>query len=328
MASGGEVFGYSGTVLSNRTTLVARFGIGAVIGITFGLLHPTVFAQSREGGGAAFKVTLLGTGTPTPSAERFGACTLVEAGTRKLLFDAGRGCVIRLDQVHIPWRELTDVFLTHLHADHTFALPDVFLMGWILGRTDPFEVRGPAGTRDMFTSMVHALDVDIASRVVNGRETPKQSVTEITPGVVYQRDGIKVTAFEVDHTVKPAFGYRIDFAGRSVVLSGDTKYSENVIRNAQGVDVLVHEVVFGSPGLTPQQQFVMNNGHTVPEKAAQVFSVVKPRLALYTHVLLLGKASDDDVMSATHKLYTGRVQMGRDLTEITIGNDIEVRHLK
>jgi len=328
VASGGEVFGYSGTVLSNRTTLVARFGIGAVIGITFGLLHPTVFAQSREGGGAAFKVTLLGTGTPTPSAERFGACTLVEAGTRKLLFDAGRGCVIRLDQVHIPWRELTDVFLTHLHADHTFALPDVFLMGWILGRTDPFEVRGPAGTRDMFTSMVHALDVDIASRVVNGRETPKQSVTEITPGVVYQRDGIKVTAFEVDHTVKPAFGYRIDFAGRSVVLSGDTKYSENVIRNAQGVDVLVHEVVFGSPGLTPQQQFVMNNGHTVPEKAAQVFSVVKPRLALYTHVLLLGKASDDDVMSATHKLYTGRVQMGRDLTEITIGNDIEVRHLK
>jgi ribonuclease Z len=164
--------------------------------------------------------------------------------------------VIRLDQVHVPWRELTDVFLTHLHADHTFALPDVFLMGWILGRTDPFEVRGPSGTRDMCTSMVHALDVDIASRVMNGRLTPKTSVTEITPGVVYQRDGIKVTAFDVDHTVKPAFGYRIDVDGRSVVLSGDTQYSENLIRKPQGVDMLVHEVVFGSPGLTPPRSFV------------------------------------------------------------------------
>jgi len=73
------------------------------------------------------KITLLGTGTPTPSIERFGTCILVEAGSRKLLFDAGRGCVIRLDQVHIPWRELTDVLLTHLHADHTFALPDTVL---------------------------------------------------------------------------------------------------------------------------------------------------------------------------------------------------------
>lgn len=323
------MFGYSVTVLRNRTTSVTRIGVGAAIGIALGLLHATALAQNRDKpGGAAFKVTLLGTGTPTPSAERFGACILVEAGTRKLLFDAGRGCVIRLDQVRIPWRELTDVFLTHLHADHTFALPDVFLMGWILGRTDPFEVRGPAGTRDMFASMLHALDVDIASRMVNGRESPKESVTEITPGVVYQRDGIKVTAFEVDHTVKPAYGYRIDFDGLSVVLSGDTQYSENLIRNAQDVDVLVHEVVFGSPGLTPQQQFVMNNGHTVPEKAAQVFSAVKPRLALYTHVLLLGTASDDDVMSATRKLYPGRVEMGTDLTEINIGSSVEVRHLR
>lgn len=323
-----KVFGYSATVSSNRTTFLRRIGVATVIGIAFGLLHATASARNGQGGGAAFKVTLLGTGTPTPSAERFGACILVEAGTRKLLFDAGRGCVIRLEQVHIPWRELTDVFLTHLHADHTFALPDVFLMGWILGRTASFDVHGPAGTREMFTAMVHALDVDIASRVVNGREPPKQSVTEIAPGVVYQRDGIKVTAFDVDHTVKPAFGYRIDFNGRSAVLSGDTKYSENLIRNAHGVDVLVHEVVFGSPGLTPQQQFVMNNGHTVPEKAAQVFNTVKPRLALYTHVLLLGSASDDDVMSATRKLYPGRVEMGTDLTEINIGSGIDVRHLK
>jgi len=273
------------------------------------------------------KITLLGTGTPTPSIERFGTCILVEAGSRKLLFDAGRGCVIRLDQVHIPWRELTDVFLTHLHADHTFALPDIFLMGWILGRTDSFEVRGPSGTKEMVTSMVHALDVDIASRVRNARQPPKYTATEIAPGIVYERDGVKVTAFEVDHGVKPAFGYRIDFQGRSVVLSGDTRYSESVIRNAQGVDVLVHEVVFGSPNLTPQQQFVLNGGHTQPDRAAEVFKAAKPKLAIYCHVLLLGTVSDDDVMAATRRAYAGRVEMGTDLTVIEITDKVNVLHL-
>lgn len=311
---------------NGRSSLARRTGAAAAVLLALVLVHPTQ-AQTPKPTATSLKVTLLGTGTPTPSLDRFGACTLIEAGTHKLLFDTGRGCVIRLDQVHVAWRELTDVFLTHLHADHTFALPDVFLMGWILGRTDPFGVRGPVGTKEMFASMVHALDVDIASRVVNGREDPKQSATDIGPGLVYERDGIKVTAFEVDHTVTPAFGYRIDFNGRSVVLSGDTRFSENLIRSAQGVDLLVHEVVFGSPGLTPQQQFVVN-GHTLPDKAAAVFNATKPRLAVYSHVLLLGRASDDDVMSATRKLYSGRVEMGTDLTEIEISDGIEFRHVK
>ena len=180
---------------------------------------------------SAFTVTLLGTGTPTPSEQRFGACTLIEAGEHRLLFDTGRGCVIRLNQVGVPWRDLTRVFLrAHLHADHTFALPDVFLMGWILGRTDSFEVRGPTGTKDMFASMVNALNVDIASRVANSRQPPVYLATDIAPGVVYEASDLKSRHSKIDHTVKPAFGYRVDFNGRSVVLSGDTRYSENLIR--------------------------------------------------------------------------------------------------
>jgi ribonuclease Z len=111
------------------------------------------------------------------------------------------------------------------------------------------------------------------------------------------------------------------------VLSGDTRYSENVIRNAQGADVLVHEVVFGSPNLTPQQQFVLNGGHTQPDRAAEVFKAAKPKLAIYCHVLLLGAVSADDVMSATRRTYTGRVEMGTDLTVIEITDGINVRHL-
>ena len=145
------------------------------------------------------KVTLLGTGSPTLSAERMGPCTLVEAGSEKLLFDAGRGCAIRLAQARVPWRELTHVFLTHLHADHTFALPDLYDMGWILGRVDPLEVHGPVGTGEMLTAMIRAIDPDIASRLrsVPTRKPPAYRVTEIQPGVVYEHGGMKVTAFDV-----------------------------------------------------------------------------------------------------------------------------------
>jgi ribonuclease Z len=273
------------------------------------------------------QVTLLGTGSPTLSAERMGPCTLVEAGSEKLLFDAGRGCAIRLAQARVSWRELTSVFLTHLHADHTFALSDLFLTGWILGRADPLDVREPSGTKDMMASMIKAIDLDVAGRLKSGmrlRQPPTYVATEIERGVVYERGGMKVTAFDVPHSISPAFGYRIDTNGRSIVLSGDTRYSETLIRNAQGVDVLVHEVVFGAA--TTEQQLI-TDAHSTPEQAAQVFAAAKPKLAIYSHLILFG-ASADDVVAATQKVYGGRVEMGTDLTVIEVGDSINVRRPK
>lgn len=287
------------------------------------LFGVSTWAQTPQ---EAVKVTLLGTGSPTPSAERMGPCTLIEAGATRLLFDAGRGCVIRLAQARVAWRDLTQVFLTHLHADHTFALPDLHVMGWVLGRTDPLDVYGPSGTSEMMTSMIRAVEPDVDSRLksVPTRKPPVYRPTEIQPGVVYDRGGVRVTAFEVAHSISPAFGYRIDANGRSIVLSGDTRYSETLIRNAQGVDVLVHEVVSGAT-TTEQQQ--ITNAHTTPEQAAQVFAATKPKLAIYSHLILFG-ASADDVVAVTQKAYAGRVEMGTDLTVIEVGESITVRRPK
>jgi hypothetical protein len=162
-------------------------GWAAMAGPMACVLGPSANAQAPRMS-ANVKITLLGTGSPAPSAERLGPCTLVEAGNERLLFDAGRGCAIRLAQARVPWRELTKVFLTHMHADHTFSLPDLFVTGWIGGRAVPLEVIGPSGTREMLTSMIHAINADIASRLrsVPTRQAPKYIATDVKPGVVYE----------------------------------------------------------------------------------------------------------------------------------------------
>ena len=190
-----------------------------------------------------FKVTLLGTGVPTPSPERFGPSTLVEAGNQKLIFDCGRGCTQRLYQQKVPFSEVTALFLTHLHSDHIVGVPDLWLTGWIVGRKTPLRVWGPSGTRQMMKHLeeAYAFDIHIRRDVDEQIAAPGVVVEakDIEQGVVYDSGGVKVTAFTVDHgAVKPALGYRVDYAGHSVVLSGDTRYSENLIKFAQGTDVL------------------------------------------------------------------------------------------
>jgi ribonuclease Z len=192
----------------------------------------------------ALKVTLLGTGTPRPVIERFGPSTLVEAGNQKLIFDCGRGCTQRLYQAKTPFSEVTALFLTHLHSDHIVGVPDLWLTGWIVGRKTPLRVWGPSGTRQMMKHLeeAYAFDIHIRRDVDEQIAAPGVVVEakDIEQGVVYESGGVKVTAFTVDHgAVKPALGYRVDYAGHSVVLSGDTRYSENLIKFAQGTDVLI-----------------------------------------------------------------------------------------
>ena len=185
------------------------------------------------------KVTLLGTGYPRPVMERFGPSILVEAGKEKLLFDCGRGATQRLYQLKVPFSEVTALFLTHLHSDHIVGIPDFYLTGWIFGRSTPLRVWGPEGTAEMMSHLQQAYQFDIHIRRDVDEKLPAQGVVvvakDIEQGVVYQNGDLKVTAFTVDHSpVKPALGYRVDYAGHSVVLSGDTRYSENLIQLLSG----------------------------------------------------------------------------------------------
>jgi ribonuclease Z len=278
------------------------------------------------------KVTLLGTGGPPPSVDRFGPSTLVEAGAEKFLFDAGRGSLQRLFQIGIPFSHINGLFLTHLHSDHVVGIPDLWLTGWIKqpwgGREVPLGVWGPSGTSAMMSHLKQAYQFDIQTRTHLPQDGVALVVEEFSAGVVYDQNGVKITAFEVDHgRVRPAYGYRIDFAGRSVVLSGDTRFNENVIRFSTGADLLIHEVAATTGALleSSENARIIAGNHTTPEEAAEVFKRAQPGLAVYTHILQFGGYSLDDMIDATRKVYSGPFEMGEDLMTIEVGDKPEVR---
>jgi ribonuclease Z len=292
-----------------------------------------------------FRVTLLGTGNPIPAPDRFGPATLVEAGEEKLLFDAGRGATIRLFQLGVPISRIDPLFITHLHSDHTVGIPDVWLTGWVPGafgqRSKPMHIIGPTGTGDMVKYLTAAYDADVQIRLADqhlpaaGAEMRANEFAH--DGVVFERNGVRVTAFEVDHGehIKPAYGYRIDYARRSVVISGDTRLNENVVKFGTGVDVLVHEVAGAPPSLLgdPQIQGILAH-HTSPQEAGTVFTRAHPKLAVYTHLSLPRKPGVPPVTMAelaaqTRETYSGPLEVGEDLMRIEVAGDVPVvkRHV-
>ena len=303
---------------SRRPTWVLVLLVSAVL---------AVVAPAQE-----LKVTLLGTGSPAPRMDRFGPSILVEAGKQKLLFDCGRGATQRIEQTKVPFAEVDALFLTHLHSDHVVGIPDLWLTGWLRGRTMPLRVWGPAGTKEMMSHLEQAYQFDIHMRRDVDEKVPAQGVVvvakDVEEGVVYENGGVKVTAFAVDHgPVKPALGYRVDFAGHSVVLSGDTRYSENLIHFSEGTDVLIHEVMdadafrLKNPSVSPERVQTILAHHTTPEQAGRVFAQVKPKLAMYSHVV---PPEAFEFIPPTRKTYSGPLEVGEDLMVIEIGERVVV----
>ncbi len=282
-----------------------------------------------------FTVTLLGTGTPMMSIERFGASTLVEAGDQKLVFDTGRGATIRLAQLGLFPGHIDAYFLTHLHSDHVNGLSDLWLTGWLFGRTEAMEIYGPVGTKNMMERLREAHQADIDIRVAD-ENFPLSGIAvnayEVSESVVYQKDGVRVTVFDVDHgeLIKPAFGYRIDYQGNSIVISGDTRLSPNLIKFAQGADILVHEVMSIPAKLYSESEYwrrIMDH-HTGPEEAGMVFTQSGIKLAVFSHIIVQGYADEktglNEITHRTQAEYTGDFEIGADLMSIEVNDTPKV----
>jgi len=275
------------------------------------------------------KVTLLGTGSPRPSVERSGPAVLVEVGGKRLLFDAGRGVVQRLQELEVGVSEVQQIFLTHLHSDHISAVDDVWLTGWIYQRPQVLNIYGPKGTVSYIDQLKQAYSYDVQLRnQYSGLDLKSGLVNaqNIKPGVIYSEGGVKVTAFLVNHKpVDPAYGYRIDFGERSVVISGDTTFSQSLIDHSKDVDLLVHEIMAVKPKIlenNPRLQKI-ERYHTNPDQLAKILNEVQPEVAVTTHVILVG-VSEQQVLDQIENQYDGRLYMGEDLMSIEVGSSLKV----
>lgn len=278
-----------------------------------------------------FKVVLLGTGNPEPDMRQFGPSTLVQVAGQNLLFDCGRGATLHLSALGLSLAQINELFITHLHSDHITGIPDLYLTGWLLGRKTPFRVLGPAGTVQMMEHLKQAYRFDIGIREkidLFPASGAALDVKDIQQGVVFESGGVKVTAFLVHHgEVKPAFGYRVDYAGHSATISGDTGFSDNLIRYARGTDVLVINVI-DPAAFRAQVKFLSDAQfhriiplHTTPQQAGEIFTRAKVRLGVYTHLI---PRATPDLIPETRKTYSGPLVVGKDMTEIDIGRQIRI----
>ena len=208
------------------------------------------------------EIVFLGTGSPIPDAHRAGPAMLVKAGPHHLLFDAGRGVVMRMAGAGTGPVLLSRVFLTHLHSDHTTDFNDVLTTRWVMSPIEnPLKVTGPVGTAGYVERTLAMLSDDVSYRLAHHEDlnwSPPVEVDEVGGGVVFEADGVTVIAEPTDHApVHPTVGYRIEHEGRSLVIAGDTVPCEGLDRLCAGADVYVQTVLRRSlVESVPMQRFI------------------------------------------------------------------------
>lgn len=285
-------------------------------------------------------VALCGTGSPFPDAQRAGPCTLVLAGRRMFMFDAGNGATRTIGRMGFDHGRIDAVFLTHFHSDHIDGLGELLLQRWVAGaHRAPVPVHGPAGVERVVDGLMQAYRLDQGYRVAHhgdatvpasgfGASALPFAASGAAP-VVLLRDGeLEIAAFAVDHApAHPAVGYRVRYKGRSLVLSGDTTRSDAVQRAAAGADLLVHEAL-SLPMLAVLREAARAQGrdnlatifhditdyHSTPEQAAATARDAQVRYLVLNHIVppLPTTAMEKAFLGDAPSIYGGALRVGRD----------------
>ncbi|KAA0094641.1 ribonuclease Z [Mycolicibacterium sp. P1-18] len=272
------------------------------------------------------EVTLLGTGSPMVDPHRAGPATLVRAGGQTFLVDAGRGVLMRAAAVGVGAADVTALLLTHLHSDHITDLSDVITTRWVTTFTrTTLRVIGPPGTAAVVEATLAALAPDIGYRVghhADITEPPSVEVEEVTDGVVWGRDGVRISVGPTDHRpVEPTIGFRVEFGGASVVVAGDSVPCATLDALAAGADALVHTVIRKDlVALVPNQRLrdILDYHSSVEQAAATAARAGVGTLILTHYVPPLTPGREDDWRALAATAFDGRVELGDDLHRVEV----------
>lgn len=281
---------------------------------------------------APVRLTLLGTGMPQPDPRRHGPSQVIDANGDLVLVDCGAGTLHRLMDAGYDGRMIKRIAITHLHSDHITGLADVLWAGWVQRWWQgPPDLVGPPGTAEFVRRLVHAFEYDITVRTAEGSlsaETLMPKVVEIDDGRMIEDGSCRLTAFRVDHApVDQAFGYRVDSDEGSVVVSGDTRRSENLIKYARGTDLLVHEVIWrtgmrrlidGAPDELQRARLErVLDYHTPADEVGQVAARAGAGHLILSHIVAPG-GTPEDLAGDVRRGYDGMLTVGEDLAAFTV----------
>jgi len=297
--------------------------------------YPEMFvAGSEDLQPAEIRVTALGSGYP---ARRAQGCAgfMVELGNGDVfIFDAGAGTNLSFNTLRVPYWKANKFFITHYHLDHIADLPVYYDFGQSNGRLDPMHIHGPDGANEDETieSVVDAIK-QLArwhdhSKMGNldsrGFEIQPHRFSADTTQVVYDANGVTITSFPVPHGIFGAVGYRLEYAGLSMVYAGDCEPSTLTVEHSQDVDLLIHEI-FNPPqmyvdkmGWTEMQaKIVAWTKHTSPEAAAKVFEATKPGIAMGFHAIV-APGTPQPILDGVRTGYDGPFTLAQDYTVVNI----------
>jgi ribonuclease Z len=272
------------------------------------------------------QVTILGSGSPIPDPERAGPSTLVRAGGRDLLFDCGRGVLMRAAAAGVGPAGLNTVFLTHLHSDHVTDFNDVYTMRWAMSpMPNPLAVVGPPGTDQFVQATAAMLHEDIGYRRAHHDDLdwdPPVEVTELTEGVVLDEGGVRIVAAPTDHRpVHPTVGYRIEADGGSVVIAGDTVPCTGLDELCAGATVYVQTVIRKSlVESVPFQRFQdIIDYHSSVEQAAQTAARAGVGTLVLNHLVPAPlPGTEDEWIAEAGAHFDGEIVLAHDLLSLDV----------
>ncbi len=311
--------------------LLAGNAAGQSAGDEFAIVLPSAGIDLRDAPSEAellapTRVVMLGTGTPIPDAFRAGPSIAVIHKGESYLFDAGAGAVrnavvarYKYDIPSLYPSLICCVFFSHLHSDHTMDFSELALTMW-WERNAGLRAWGPEGIGRIVNGMreVHLVDVDIRTESLQPLRNPdgfEVAARTIEPGILLEKDDLVIEAFTVDHgAIRPAFGFKVTTDDLSLVISGDTAYSETLLEKARGVDLLFHEVISeeGVLRLPPGFQRIQNNSHTTSRELARLADIARPGLLVLYHGLFFG-VEEGSVLDEIRATYDGEVALADDL---------------
>lgn len=269
------------------------------------------------------QVVILGSGSPNADADRVSSGVAIAVDEQPYLIDCGHGIVQRVVQAaasgKIAWdsTDLTRLFVTHLHADHSIGLPDLLFTPWIHGRAEKLAAFGPVGLERMARHILLAYAENIREhRAAHpcSEHGYKIDAREIQPGPCYKDERVEVHALAADHGELAAFSYKVITSAGTVVISGDTKPVPDFAGWAKGCDVLIHEVYSSSqfPRRSSAWQAYHSRVHTSTAELAALAREIRPRLLLLYHQLFWG-LEPDELVAEVKRGYDGQVISVNDL---------------